>query len=72
MMVALRTVALVDAARLARLFASELGRPVKVKRVDAQDGHGWAVLAPNLAALEVFAHCLPYLALEVWPNSRGS
>ena len=71
-MIAYRGVALVDAARLARLFASELGRPVKVKRVAAQDGHGWAVIAPNLAALEVFMHCLPYLATELWPHSRGS
>ena len=71
-MVALRTVALVDAARLARLFASELGRPVKVIQLESEDRHKWAVIAPNRAALEVFMHCLPYLALELWPHSRGS
>ena len=69
-MVALKTVALVDAARVARLFAGALGHPVKVERVHAQDAHGWAVIAPNRAALEVFAHCLPYIALEVWPLAR--
>ena len=69
-MVALRTVALIDAARAARLYASELGHPVKVERVHAQDNHRWAVIAPNRAALEVFAHILPFLALEVWPQSR--
>ena len=69
-MIALRTVALIDAARAARLYASELGHSVKVERVHAQDAHRWAVLAPDRAALEVFAHILPYLALEVWPQSR--
>ena len=69
-MVALRTVALIDAARAARMFAGELGHPVKVERVHTQDAHRWAVLAPDRAALEVFAHILPYLALEVWPQSR--
>ena len=72
MMVALKTVALVDAARMARLFAGELARPVKVTRLDDGGTHRWAVLAPNLAALEVFMHCLPYLATELWPHSRGS
>ena len=70
MLVAYRSVALIDARRMARLFASELGRAVKVERVHAQDAHRWAVLAPDRAALEVFAHILPYLALEVWPGKR--
>jgi len=69
-MVALKTVALIDAARAARMFAGELGHSVKVERVHTQDAHRWAVLAPDRAALEVFAHILPYLALEVWPGKR--
>ena len=71
-MVALRTVALVDAARAARLFAGELGYSVKVVQLETEEAHRWAVLAPNRAALEVFAHVLPFLALEVWPCSRTS
>ena len=70
-MIAYRGVALVDARRMARLFAGELGRSVKVTRLEDGGAHRWAVLAPNRSALEVFAHCLPYLALEVWPSSRG-
>ena len=69
-MVAYRTVALIDAARMARVFAGELGHPVKVVKLESEDAHGWAVLVPNRAALEVFMHILPFLALEVWPQSR--
>jgi len=69
-MIALRTVALIDAARAASLFAGELGHPVKVVQLETGEAHRWAVLAPNRAALEVFAHVLPFLALEVWPRSR--
>ena len=68
-MVALRTVALIDAARAARLFAGELGRSVKVARLESEDAHRWAVMALDSAALEVFAHVLPFFAAEVWPRS---
>ncbi len=69
-MIAFRCVALIDAARAARVFAGELGHPVKVIQLESEDRHRWAVLAPDRAALEVFAHILPFLALEVWPQSR--
>ena len=69
-MIAFRCVALIDAARAARVFAGELGHPVRVARLEGEDAHRWAVLAPDRAALEVFAHILPYLALEVWPVKR--
>ena len=69
-MIALRTVALIDAARATRLYASELGHSVKVERVHAQDNHRWAVIAPDKLSLEVFVHILPFLALEVWPGKR--
>ena len=52
------------------MFAGELGHPVRVARLEGEDAHRWAVLAPNRSALEVFVHILPYLALEVWPGKR--